>query len=115
MKKYFVLYKASPEQFKKWMSTSKEEQQKGMEAWNAWIEKHKADIVDGGTPLSKVKQVTTKGVTDIHNDIGGYMIVQAESHEAAAKLMQDSPHFSDMEGADAGTIEVMEMPEWPTQ
>ncbi|PIR83877.1 hypothetical protein COU18_02245 [Candidatus Kaiserbacteria bacterium CG10_big_fil_rev_8_21_14_0_10_51_14] len=112
MKKYFVLYKASPEQFKKWMSMPKEEQKKGMESWTRWMEDHKADIVDSGTPLSKVKKVTTKGIEDAHNDIGGYMIVQAESHQTAAELMKDSPHFSDMEGADAGTIEVMEMPEW---
>lgn len=112
MKKYFVLYKASPEQFEKWMSMPKEEQQKGMEAWNTWMADHKADLVDPGTPLNKVKKVTVSGIEDAHNDIGGYMILQAESHEAAAKLMQSSPHFSDMDGADKGWIEIMEMPEW---
>jgi hypothetical protein len=112
MKKYFVLYKATPEQYKKWMSSSPEEQKKGMESWNKWIETHKADIVDPGSPLSKVKQVTTQGVKDTNNDIGGYMILQAESHGAAAQLMQDSPHF-DGTGNDSGVfIEVMEMPDW---
>ena len=81
-----------------------------MEAWNSWMEAHKADIVDPGAPLSKVKQVTKRGVTDTHNDIGGYMIVKAESHDAAAKLMQDSPHFDELEAE--AKIEVMEMSEW---
>lgn len=110
MKKYFVLYKASPEQFKKWMSMSKEDQQKGMEVWNTWMEDHKAEIADPGTPLSKVKKVTKQGIEDAHNNIGGYMILQAESLDAAATIMQNSPHFDELESG--SWIEVMEMPSW---
>jgi hypothetical protein len=112
MKKYFVLYRASPEQFKKWMSATPEQQKKGMEAWGAWMQTHKGDIVDQGSPLSKVKRVTPKAVEDSHNDIGGYMVIQAESLDAAAQMMKDSPHFEsadDVEGG--GFVEVMEMPE----
>jgi hypothetical protein len=109
MKKYFVLYKASPEEIKKWLSkSSPEDQKKITEAWGKWTGDHKSDIADPGTQLNQVKQVTTKGITDVHNDVGGYMILQAESHDAAAKLLQDSPHFL---GGDAFTIEVMDMPE----
>ena len=107
MKKFFVLYKASPEQFKRWGGMSPEEQKKGMEMWNKWMADHKDVIVDGG-PLNKVKQVTKEGITDAHNDIGAYSIVKAESLEAAAEIFKDSPHFH----RSTGTIEVMDMPEW---
>lgn len=110
MKKYFVLYKASPEQFKKWMSMTPDEQKKGMEVWNAWMEAHKADIAEPWQPLSKVKRVTPKEIKDVNNDIGGYVVVHAGSLDAAAKLMQDSPHFEELENG--SWIEVMEMPEW---
>lgn len=106
MKKYFVLYCASPEQFKKWMTGSKEDQKKGMDAWNTWMETHKAAFVDQGGMLSKVKKVTKGAVEDTHNTIGAYSIVQAESLDAAADMFKDSPHF---EGD--SWIEVMEIPQ----
>ncbi len=112
MKKYFALYKASPEQFKKWMSGTPEEQKKGMEVWGEWITANKAYIVDEGSPLSKVKKVTPTAVEDAHNDIGGYMVLQAESLEEAANLMKTSPHFMGAEGDPAVFVEVMEMPSW---
>lgn len=105
MKKFFVMYCATPEQFKKWMSMEEGEGKKWMEAWNAWMAPHKAAFVDEGGPLNKVKKVTKGKVEDTHNSIGAYSIVQAESHEAAAEIFKDCPHF---EGD--SWIEVMEMP-----
>jgi hypothetical protein len=107
MKKYFVLYKATPEQFKKWMSMPEGEGKKWMEAFNAWMAPHKEAFVDEGGPLNKVKKVTKGNVEDVSNDIGAYAVVQAESLEAAAEMFKDSPHF---EGD--SWIEVMEMPGW---
>lgn len=105
MKKYFVLYKATPEQFKKWMSAPPEELKKSMGEYNEWNEARKAVFVDQGGPLSKVKKVTKGNIEDTHNDIGAYAIVQAESLEAAAEIFKDSPHFDG-----DSWIEVMEMP-----
>jgi len=70
---------------------------------------HKGDMVDMGGPVGKTKQVTPKGITDVKNDIGAYGIVQAASHEEAAKMFMDSPHFF---RSDA-TIEVCELPPIP--
>lgn len=83
----------------------KEDMQKSMADYKAWMDAHKDIFVDAGGPLSKVKKVTKGKVEDIHNNIGAYSIVQAESIDAAAQMFIDSPHFED----DAW-IEVMEMP-----
>ena len=113
MKKFLVLYKASPELFKQWMSMPPEEQKRGMDIWKKWMADHAKDMADGGGPVSKVKRVTKDGVSDAHNDIGAYSIVQANSHEEAAAIFKDSPHF---DGADSSAvIDVMAMPEWPKQ
>ncbi len=110
MKKFFVLYKAPVEEFQKMMANSdKEMQKKGMEEWTTWMSAHKADLADMGAPVGKTKAVTMSGVTDIKNDVGGYSIVQAESHDAAAKIMADSPHLK----VPHATIEISEIMEMP--
>jgi len=106
MKKYLVIYKAPSEEFQKMMANSdKDMQKKGMEEWDTWMKAHKAELVDMGGPVSKTKQVMADGVTDIKNDIGGYSIVQADSHDAAAKVFSDNPHFK----IPRASIEVMEI------
>src|ERR1700683_905937 len=83
VKKFMVLYMASGAEFEKMMKTSTPEQQtKGMEAWMKWMNANKASIVDGGAPLGKTKRVDSKGASDTKNEIGGYSVLQAESHDA---------------------------------
>ncbi len=107
MKKFLVLYKAPIEEFAKAMQNmTKEDQEASKKEWWAWMEKNKASLADMGAPVGKTKQVTETGVTDIKNDIGGYSIVQADSHEAAAQFFVDSPHFKRLGGP---TVEVMEI------
>jgi hypothetical protein len=59
--------------------------------------------------LERQSGVAASGITDVNNDIGGYSIVQAESHEAAAALFADSPHLT-MPGATAEVMEIMPIP-----
>jgi hypothetical protein len=77
--------------------------------WEMWMKKNMASFADPGGPAGKTKQVAASGATDIKNDIGGYSIVQAESHEAAAALFADNPHFT-MPGATVEVMEIMPMP-----
>ena len=79
--------------------------QEGIAAWKAWIEKHQAAIVAMGGPLGKTKKVTQGGIEDVSNAMSGFMVVQADSHEAAAKLFENHPHFTIFPG---DGIEVME-------
>lgn len=111
MNKYFVLYLAPPSVIEKIMATTtEEERKKDMDAWTQWMKNHKEDLVDPGAPLGKTKRVTFQGVVDVKNDVLGYSIVQADSHESAAELFADSPHLQ-MEGT---TIDVMKIGEMPS-
>jgi hypothetical protein len=101
MKKFMVLYMASSADFEKMMENSTPEQQKkGMDAWMKWMGKHEKSLVDGGAPLGKTKRVDAKGASNTKNGVGGYSIVQAQSHDAAAKMFgKDHPHLKMMPGA----------------
>jgi hypothetical protein len=111
MKKFMVLYMASGAEFEKMMKSSTPEQQKiGMEAWMKWMNANKASLVDGGAPLGKTKRVDQNGASNTKNEIGGYSIVQAESHDAATKIFgKDHPHLQ-MPGAWIEITEIMPLP-----
>jgi hypothetical protein len=79
-------------------------EQRGMAAWKAWVEKHHAAIAEMGGPLGKTKKVDRHGIEDISNQLGAFTIVRADSHEAAAKLFEDHPHFTIFPG---GGVEIM--------
>jgi hypothetical protein len=111
MKKFMVLYMASAVDFEKMMQSSTPEQhKKGMDMWMKWMTDNQKSLVDGGAPLGKTKRVDSKGVSNTKNEVGGYSIVQAESHDAAAKMFgKDHPHLH-MPGAWVEIIEVMPIP-----
>ena len=111
MKKFMVLYMASEAEFEKMMENSTPEQQKkGMEAWMKWMNENKTSLVDGGAPLGKTKRVDSNGASNTKNEIGGYSVVQAESHDAATKIFgKDHPHLR-MPGAWIEIVEIMPVP-----
>jgi len=108
-KTFLAVYLGSPSAMEAWRNKSEDErkalQTKGMAAWNAWAEKHKAAIVSRGAPLGRTKRVSAAGVAEVRNAMAAYTVVQADSHEAAAAIFADHPHFSMFPGE---AIEVME-------
>src|SRR5688572_28795274 len=84
----------------------------GIQAWMEWRTRHQAAIVDGGGPLGKTKRVSAAGIADTKNAMTGYVIVEAESHEAAAKMFADHPHFTTFPGE---AVEIMECLPIPTR
>jgi len=112
MKKFVALYMASGPQFEKMMKDSTPEQRKkGMEAWIKWMNANKASVVEGGAPLGKTKRVDSNGASNSKNEVGGYSIVQAESHDAATKLFgKDHPHLQ-MPGTWIEIMEIIPLPE----
>jgi hypothetical protein len=85
-------------------------QQEGIAAWKAWAEKHQAAIVGMGGPLGKTKQVSQRGIEDTSNELGAYMVVRADSHEAAAKLFERHPHFTIFPGESVEIMPVLPIP-----
>ena len=76
-----------------------------MKAWGEWVETHRQAIVDNGAPLGKTKCISRAGIADIRNELTAYAVIEAESHEAAAKLFERHPHFTIFPG---DSVEVME-------
>ncbi len=85
-------------------------EQQGMKAWKDWVQKHQAVIVAMGGPLGKTKQVTQRGIEDVSNDMGAFMVVRADSHQAAAKLFDQHPHFTLFPGEAVEIMPVLPIP-----
>jgi hypothetical protein len=93
----------SPEQ-------KKERERAGMDAWGKWVEQNKKHIVDHGAPIGKTKLASASGVSETKNMITAYTVVEAESHDAAAKMFLNHPHFSIFPGVAVEIMECLPMP-----
>ena len=82
----------------------------GMAAWKAWVDMHHAAIVNMGGPLGKTKSVTSQGIADTSNQLAVFMMVRADSHEAAANLFKNHPHFSIFPGDAVEVMPVLPIP-----
>ena len=109
----FLGSKTSP-QWAAWNAMSetarKAKEQEGMAAWKGWVEKHQGAIQAMGGPLGKTKKVDGKGVADIANEMGAFTVVRAASHEAAAKMFENHPHFSIFPGERVEIMPVLPIP-----
>ncbi|WP_332827314.1 hypothetical protein [Ramlibacter sp.] len=111
MKNFLAVYTGTAEASEKsgWNALGEparnERIQAGMQAWHAWMESHRKQIVVAGGPVGKTKRVSGSGIAGAQNNICGYVVVSAESHEAAARLFENHPHFSIFPGE---AVEVME-------
>jgi hypothetical protein len=111
MKRFLAIYIGTADAMEKsqWNAMPEAErklrEQAGMQAWIAWGAKHQQSIVTQGGPLGKTKRASAGGISDIKNNMAGYVIVQAESHEAAARMFENHPHFTAFPG---DSVEIME-------
>lgn len=82
----------------------------GMEAWHAWMATHQARIVFAGGPLGKTKQVSGTGIADVRNNLCGFVVVSAETHDEAARLFEQHPHFAIFPGEAVEVLECLPVP-----
>lgn len=85
-------------------------QKEGIAAWKAWVDKHRDAILGMGGPLGKTKRVSQRGIEDTSNEMGAYMVVRAASHEAAARLFEQHPHFTIFPGERVEIMPVLPIP-----
>jgi hypothetical protein len=109
----FLGSKTSP-RMRAWMALPEAErrakEQEGMAAWKAWVAKHQAAVAAMGGPLGKTKKVTARGIEDVSNEMGAFVVVRAQSHAAAAKLFENHPHFTIFPGESVEVMPVLPIP-----
>jgi hypothetical protein len=109
MKRFLVTYLAPASVIDDWKKTDPETRKAAEEKmqgeWRKWMTDHATMFVDKGAGVGKTKRVTAQGMSDTRNDIMLYAIVDAESHEAAARAFEGHPHLQ----IPQSSIEVMEI------
>jgi hypothetical protein len=112
MKKFLAIYTGSASAKLKLMDKEAREQREdaGLKAWESWATANEQSIVDQGSAVGKTKRVSAQGISDASNEIGAYAVVQAASHEAAAKLFEKHPHFMIFPGDAVEVMECMPVP-----
>jgi hypothetical protein len=109
MKRFLVTYLAPASVIDDWKKTEpaqrKEAEQKMQAEWKKWMSDNASKLVDKGAGVGKTKRVSAQGTSDTRNDIMLYAIVEAESHEAAAKAFEGHPHLQ----IPKSSIEIMEI------
>lgn len=115
MKKFLAVYRGEPNKGNdEWNNLPEDEMQKrikqGMEAWGKWMEDNSSQIIYPGGPLGKTLQVNKEGISPKVNSDCGYVIIEAATHEEAAKKFLNHPHFSIFPGENVEIMECMPIP-----
>ena len=119
MKNFLAIYLGAPgsPKFAEFMAMEEAKRKKveaaGIKAWTDWMTTQPSVIGEPGGPLGKTKKASAQGVSDTKNNLSGYVIVKAESHEAAAKMFEKHPHFSIFPGDSVEIMEVLPIPGQP--
>ncbi|MEO8855724.1 MAG: hypothetical protein ABI343_01930 [Burkholderiaceae bacterium] len=117
MKNFLAVFTGTPEALEKsgWNALDAQSRQarekKGIGAWHDWMKQHEQQLVMAGGPIGKTKRASSSGIADASNNLCGYVVVSAESHEAAAKMFANHPHFAIFPGE---AVDVMECLPTPT-
>lgn len=95
---FLAVYMMHPDAIPRFRALPKAEQDEvdaaGVPKWVEWEKQNAASIADKGGMVGKALRVSLKGATAATNSICGYLVVEAETIEAAARLFENHPHFS---------------------
>lgn len=98
MPRFLAVYTMQPEDLAAFRRLPKAEQDaidaRGLKQWAAWEQKNAASIVDRGGMVGKTTRVARNGVAGAANPFCGYLVVEADTVEAAASLFEGHPHFT---------------------
>jgi len=96
MTTYLLLYRADPAAMAAMPEPTPEQGAEMMKAWMDWSDRAGDAIVDLGNPTAAASPAADASV-------GGYSLVQADSYDEVAELLDGHPHT-----AMGGTIDVYE-------
>ncbi len=112
MKNFLAIFKCAEnsEAHLAWIKLGPQKQQEladqGSLALEKWTAKYKDRIVWDGGPLDeKTKFVDKKGVHDIPSQVGSFIVVKAMSHQEAAEIFLNHPHFAFFPGDGVEVVE----------
>lgn len=112
MKKFVVLYFATPEANKAMAAATPKQQAKGMESWMKWAQKCGDQLVEMGAPLGNGQSISIDGTAKkSRKNVSGYSIIQAETLDKARKLLKGHPHLKAHAECSIDLNEVIPMPE----
>ncbi len=98
MPRFLAVYTMKPEDLAHFHSLPKPEQDAidaaGLPLWMEWQERNAKSLPDRGGMVGKTRRVTRDGIADAVNPFCGYIVVEAESIDAAARLFENHPHFT---------------------
>lgn len=114
MKLYLAIFTGSAAAMDAWKALDPavraRRERDGLQAWRQWATAHAAAIADLGAPLGRTRRVSAEGVADIRNAMGAWTVVRAESHEQAAAMFREHPHFSIFAGDGVEVMECLPIP-----
>lgn len=115
MKKFLAIYRGEPNKGNdEWNNLSGDELQKrtqqGIEAWGKWMQDNASIIIFPGGPLGKTLQIDREGVSSKVNNDCGFVVIEAATHEEAAKKFLNHPHFSIFPGENVEIMECLPVP-----
>jgi hypothetical protein len=99
MAKFMVLYRSASSAQEQMANTTPEQMKAGMDAWMAWAAKAGDAVADLGAPLGATGDAASGG-----DGISGFSVLQADSAEALAGVLEGHPHLF----VPGNTIEVLE-------
>lgn len=98
MPRFLAVYTMEPEAVVRFRSLPKPEQDAidaaGLKRWVEWEEKNAASFADRGGMVGKTTRVTKDGIAEAANPFCGYIVVEADTIDAAARLFENHPHFT---------------------
>ncbi|SFJ50145.1 hypothetical protein SAMN04515648_4332 [Phyllobacterium sp. CL33Tsu] len=98
MPRFLAVYTMKPEDVARFRSLPKQEQDAidtlGFKRWTDWEARNAASFPDRGGMVGKTTRVTKDGIAGAVNPFCGYIVVEAETIEAAARLFENHPHFT---------------------
>jgi len=96
LNKFIALYSIPASVMADWVKTDPEKrkpvEEKMKAEWQQWMGDH-GKTVKLTEAVGKTKRITASGISDGKNDICLYTLIEAESHEAAAKIFENHPHL----------------------
>lgn len=98
MPHFLAVYTMTSESLARFRRLPKSEQDAidaaGLPLWTEWEARNAAFLFSGGGMVGKTTRVTKDGIAAAVNDFCGYVIIEAETIDAAAQLFRDHPHLT---------------------